>query len=84
MSSVAIRPRPLPSVLLFGLVPVALWFVARPLLDPVPPLSALYVSVGFSVFSFLATLHLIPRLGPVFVSAHLKGRDLLKIYNDPM
>ncbi|KXN88194.1 UDP-N-acetylglucosamine--dolichyl-phosphate N-acetylglucosaminephosphotransferase [Leucoagaricus sp. SymC.cos] len=84
MSSVAVKPRPLPDVLLLGLVPMGLWFIARPLLDPIPPVPALYTSVGLSIFAFLATIHLVPRLGRVFISANLKGRDLLKIYNDPM
>ncbi|KAF9454763.1 N-acetylglucosaminephosphotransferase [Macrolepiota fuliginosa MF-IS2] len=84
MSTTAIKPRPLPTILLVGLVPVAAWFVTRPLLDPIPPLPALYASVGMSIFAFLATIHLVPRLGPVFIAANLKGRDLLKIYNDPI
>ncbi|KAG6890803.1 hypothetical protein C0995_003236 [Termitomyces sp. Mi166 len=76
----ALPPRPLPRVLLLGLVPIAVWFVVRPLLDPVPPLPALYTSVGFSIFAFLATIYLIPALGPSFVKAGLKGGDLLKPY----
>lgn len=84
MLTMALKPRPLPIVLLVGLVPVAAWFVTRPLLDPIPPLPALYASVGMSIFAFLATIHLIPRLGPVFIAANLKGRDLLKVYSDPM
>ncbi|KAG6850734.1 hypothetical protein H0H93_009357 [Arthromyces matolae] len=54
--------------------------VFRPLLDPVPPLPALYTAVGFSIFAFLATIYLIPALGPAFVKAGLKGGDLLKPY----
>lgn len=80
----AVAPRPLPKVLLGSLVPVAAWFVARPLLDPVPPLPALYTSVGFSIFALLAALYLVPALGPTFISANLKGRDLLKVYSTPM
>jgi hypothetical protein len=76
--------RRLPSVLLFSLVPVAAWFVVRPLVDPVPPLPALYVSFGLSIFALLATIYLVPALGPVFVKANLKGRDLLKTYSTPM
>ncbi|KAG5638249.1 hypothetical protein H0H81_001018 [Sphagnurus paluster] len=71
--------RPLPRLLLLGLLPIAAWFVVRPLLDPVP-LPALYTSVGFSIFAFLATIYLIPALGPAFVKAGLKGADLLKPY----
>ncbi|KAI9443455.1 UDP-N-acetylglucosamine-dolichyl [Lactarius indigo] len=76
--------RPLPSVVLFSLVPVAAWFVVRPLVDPVPPLPALHASVGFSIFALLATVYLVPALGPTFVKANLKGRDLLKTYTTPI
>jgi UDP-N-acetylglucosamine--dolichyl-phosphate N-acetylglucosaminephosphotransferase len=79
-----LRPRHLPSVLLFSLVPVAAWFVVRPLVEPVPPLPALYVSFGLSIFALLATIYLVPALGPTFVKANLKGRDLLKTYSTPM
>ena len=78
------RQRSVSLVLLFGLVPVATWFIVRPLLDPVPPLATLYTSVGFSIFAFLATLYLVPALGPAFVKANLKGIDLLKIDKTPM
>ncbi|RDB17881.1 UDP-N-acetylglucosamine--dolichyl-phosphate N-acetylglucosaminephosphotransferase [Hypsizygus marmoreus] len=77
----AFGPRPLSPVLLFGLVPIATWFVVRPLFDPVPPLPALYTSVGFSIFAFITTIHLVPALGPAFVKAGLHGRDLLKTYS---
>ncbi|KAG9315929.1 isocitrate lyase family-domain-containing protein [Chiua virens] len=77
-------PRPLPNVLLISLVPVAAWFVIRPLLDPPPPLPILFASVGFSFFAFLAALYLIPVLGPRFIQANLKGKDLLKVYSDPI
>ncbi|KAF5382764.1 hypothetical protein D9615_002938 [Tricholomella constricta] len=76
----SLPPRPLPRILLLGLVPVAAWFVVRPLLDPVPALPALYTSVGFSIFAFLSTLYLVPALGHTFVKAGLKGGDLLKPY----
>lgn len=78
------EPRPLPKVLLLGLVPVASWFVIRPLIEPVPQVPALYTSIGFSLFAFLACLHLIPALGPTFVKANLRGRDLLKTYATPI
>jgi UDP-N-acetylglucosamine--dolichyl-phosphate N-acetylglucosaminephosphotransferase len=77
-------PRPLSPVLLFSLVPVAIWFIARPFLDPVPALPALYASFGFSILALLSTLYLVPALGPSFVKANLKGRDLLKTYQTPM
>ena len=79
-----ISPRPLSPVLLFGLVPVASWFIVRPFLEPVPSIPALYSSLGFSIFAFLATLHLVPALGPTFIKANLKGKDLLKTYQTPM
>ncbi|KAK0449220.1 N-acetylglucosaminephosphotransferase [Armillaria borealis] len=81
---VDLAPRPLPSILLLALLPVAAWFVVRPLLDPVPPLPALYTCFGFSIFAFLATLYLVPALGPTFVKANLKGKDLLKVYHTPI
>jgi UDP-N-acetylglucosamine--dolichyl-phosphate N-acetylglucosaminephosphotransferase len=82
--SETLPPRRLPSVFLFALVPLPAWFVLRPLVDPVPPVPALYVSFGFSIFALLATIYLVPALGPTFVKANLKGRDLLKVYNTPM
>lgn len=66
------------------LIPIGSWLLIRPLLDPLPPVPALHASLGFSVFAFVAVAYLIPKLGPVFVKANLKGRDLLKTYDDPM
>ena len=83
-TAMALTPRPLPPVLLFSLVPVAAWFILRPLIEPVPSLPALYSSIGFSIFAFLAAVFLVPALGPAFVKANLKGRDLLKTYQTPM
>jgi hypothetical protein len=79
------KPRPLSGFFLLGvLVPVALWFILRPFLDPVPSVPALYTSLGFSILAFVTTLYLVPALGPRFVQANLKGRDLLKVYSTPM
>ena len=80
----AIRPRSLPNILLFILVPTAAWFLLRPLIDPIPQLPALYASAGLSIFAFLGSLYLVPTLGPTFIRANLKGRDLLKTYDSPM
>ena len=80
----AIRPRPLPNVLLYALVPTAAWFLLRPLIEPAPPLPALHASVGLSIFALLGSLYLVPALGPTFIRANLKGRDLLKTYDSPM
>jgi len=79
-----VAPRRLPSVFLLSLVPVASWFIVRPLLDPVPALPALLISLGLSILALIATLYLVPALGPTFVQANLKGRDLLKSYHTPM
>ncbi|KZT64628.1 N-acetylglucosaminephosphotransferase [Daedalea quercina L-15889] len=79
-----LRPRPLPRVLLLTLIPTACWLLLRPLLDPSPPLPALHASVGFSIFALLGALYLVPALGSTFVHANLKGRDLLKTYDDPI
>ncbi|KAF9527586.1 glycosyl transferase family 4-domain-containing protein [Crepidotus variabilis] len=76
----AIGPRPLPSVLLYGLVPIASWCIVRPLLEPLPSIPALYSCIGISIFAFLMTVYLIPALGPAFIKAGLKGHDLLKTY----
>lgn len=78
----AIGPRPLAPLLFFGLVPIALWFIIRPLLDPLPAIPALYSCFGLSTLAFLATLYLVPTLGPIFMKANLKGRDLLKSYRN--
>ncbi|KAJ3935107.1 MAG: UDP-N-acetylglucosamine-dolichyl [Lentinula lateritia] len=80
MASSQPPPRPISSTLLLALVPIASWFIVRPFLDPIPSLPALYTSIGFSIFTFMATLYLVPTLGPTFVKAHLSGRDLLKVY----
>ena len=77
-----LRPRPLPPVLLLSLVPIASWFLVRPLLDPFPAIPALYSSIGFSIFAFLATIYLVPALGPAFLKAKLGGVDLLKVYDN--
>ena len=77
-----LHPRPLPPVLLFSLVPIASWFLVRPLLDPFPAIPALYSSIGFSIFAFLATIYLVPALGPAFIKAKLGGVDLLKVYDN--
>ncbi|KIK69617.1 hypothetical protein GYMLUDRAFT_33998 [Collybiopsis luxurians FD-317 M1] len=79
-----ITPRPLPRVLVLGLVPVASWFIIRPFLEPIPSLPGLYVSIGFSIFALMATLYLVPALGPTFVKARLSGRDLLKVDSTPI
>jgi hypothetical protein len=84
LTMAALTPRPLPQVLLFSLIPIGAWFIVRPLLDPVPALPALYTCFGFSIFALLATLYLVPALGPTFVKANFHGRDLLKVYKTPM
>ncbi|KII86898.1 hypothetical protein PLICRDRAFT_43579 [Plicaturopsis crispa FD-325 SS-3] len=84
MANPASLPRPLPPIILLSLLPVAAWFVVRPLLSPGLSLPALCTSFGFSIFAFVAALYLVPALGPTFVRANFKGRDLLKIYNTPI
>lgn len=75
-----IGPRHPPLLLFFGLVPAATWFIVRPLLEPLPSIPALYSCFGISIFAFIATIYLVPALGPSFIKAGLKGHDLLKIY----
>ena len=69
---------------ILSLIPVGAWLLIRPLLDPLPPLPAFHASLGFAIFAFLSTVYLVPSLGPTFVKANLKGRDLLKTYDTPM
>jgi UDP-N-acetylglucosamine--dolichyl-phosphate N-acetylglucosaminephosphotransferase len=76
--------RKVPTVLLLALLPLAVWFVTRPLLDPVPPLPALQASVGLSIAAFVASIYLIPLLGPVFKDAGRWGKDLLKTDTTPV
>ncbi|KAF7314212.1 UDP-N-acetylglucosamine--dolichyl-phosphate N-acetylglucosaminephosphotransferase [Mycena kentingensis (nom. inval.)] len=78
-------PRPLPSpAVLVALVATATWFVVRPFVDPFPPLPTLYTAVGFSLYALLATLYIIPAVGPAFIKANLKGVDLLKLDKSPI
>lgn len=60
------------------LVPLALGIIFLPLLNPPVALPTLLTSLGFSLLGFVATLYLIPVLGPLFVQRGLKGRDRLK------
>lgn len=53
-------------------------------MEPFPSVPALYISIGLSIFALLATLYLVPALGPTFINANLRGRDLLKTYNTQM
>ncbi|KAJ6512193.1 UDP-N-acetylglucosamine-dolichyl [Mycena vitilis] len=78
------QPRTLPSAILFGLLPVGAWFIVRPFIEPIPPLPALYTSLGFSIFALVATLYIIPAVGPAFIKANLKGVDLLKNDKTPI
>lgn len=80
----ALPPRPLPTVLCVTLAIIGSWFLVRALLIPAPPSPGLYASVGLSLFALLGTLYLVPALGPSFIRANLKGRDLLKTYDTPM
>jgi UDP-N-acetylglucosamine--dolichyl-phosphate N-acetylglucosaminephosphotransferase len=79
-----LAPRRLPKVLLLGLLPVAAWFILRPLLDPVPSLPALHASLGLAILAFVSAMYLVPALGPTFVDARLFGRDLLKTDSTPV
>ena len=42
----------------------------------------IYTSVVCSTIAFAITIYIIPKLGPSFVKAGLKGRDLLKKSTD--
>lgn len=78
----ALKPRPLPAIILLSLVPVGLWFIVRPLLEPAPPLPGLHASVGYAIFGFLGAIYLVPALGPILVQKNFFGRDLLKPRDD--
>ncbi|KIY71704.1 UDP-N-acetylglucosamine-dolichyl [Cylindrobasidium torrendii FP15055 ss-10] len=78
-----LAPRRLPTILFLGLAPIGGWFIIRPLLEPVS-LPALFTSFGLSIFAFLSTIYLVPALGPAFIKANLKGRDLLKTSDAPI
>jgi UDP-N-acetylglucosamine--dolichyl-phosphate N-acetylglucosaminephosphotransferase len=71
-------PRAVPKLLVFSVLPLAIWLLFRPLVDPVPALPALQASLGLSLIAFVASITLIPALGPVFVKAERWGYDLLK------
>jgi UDP-N-acetylglucosamine--dolichyl-phosphate N-acetylglucosaminephosphotransferase len=72
------RPRVPSNLLLASLAPVAGWLILKALLSPSLALPALYTSLGFSIIAFISVVWLTPRLGPTFVRAGLKGKDLLK------
>ncbi|KIJ26672.1 hypothetical protein M422DRAFT_191892 [Sphaerobolus stellatus SS14] len=78
--SAPLSPRPLPVIPLLALTPVAGWLILRPLVTSVP-LAALGASLGFSLLAFISSIYLVPALGPSFIKAGLKGRDLLKASN---
>jgi hypothetical protein len=58
-------------------IPLAASLAWQPLVHNVQ-FPQIYASLAFSVIAFVSTLVLIPRFGPAFVKAGLKGRDLLK------
>jgi len=69
--------RRVPLLLVAGLVPLAAWLISQPFIAKVA-FPVLSVATGFAILAFIWTAHLIPLLGPSFVRANLKGRDLLK------
>ncbi|KZO93592.1 N-acetylglucosaminephosphotransferase [Calocera viscosa TUFC12733] len=77
-------PRSLPRGLTLILIPLALSLIIRPLLKAPSHLvlPALETNVGFAILAFVATAYLIPALGENFIKIGLKGRDLLKTYDD--
>ena len=77
-------PRKASPLLLGSLLPVAFWLVVRALITPAVALPALYSSLGFSLFGAVAVAYVTPLLGPSFVNAGLKGRDLLKKSDEVM
>ncbi|KAG8935546.1 tunicamycin resistance protein [Tulasnella sp. 418] len=79
-----IRPFPqrkVPKALVFALLPVSVGLIAVPFLYQSATLPFLSASVGFSILALIITITLVPTLGPAFLDANLKGRDLLKRSN---
>ncbi|KZT42663.1 UDP-N-acetylglucosamine-dolichyl [Sistotremastrum suecicum HHB10207 ss-3] len=77
-----VAPRKVPQVLLLSLLPISLWLIVRALITPALPLPALVSSLGVSILAGIVVTYVIPPLGPNFVRAGLKGRDLLKPKNE--
>ncbi|EJT98666.1 N-acetylglucosaminephosphotransferase [Dacryopinax primogenitus] len=79
-------PRRLPRLLTISLLPLSLALILRPLLKLPSSLAlpALETNLGFAILAFVAVVHLIPALGENFIKAGLKGRDMLKTYDDPI
>jgi UDP-N-acetylglucosamine--dolichyl-phosphate N-acetylglucosaminephosphotransferase len=70
--------RRIPRVLTLFILPVAFALVAAPFFYASATLPFLSASLGFALWAFVITVNLIPVLGPSFLAADLKGKDLLK------
>ncbi|CAE6432361.1 unnamed protein product [Rhizoctonia solani] len=67
------------SLTKYGIAPVSLYLVLRPLLPAAQgPLPALSASLGFAGLALSATSTLIPLTGEAFKKAGFQGKDLLK------
>ncbi|KAG8743682.1 tunicamycin resistance protein [Ceratobasidium sp. 414] len=70
---------PVHRLITYGIAPLSLAIVLRPLLPGAGgPLPALSASVGFAGLALSSTLVLIPLLGEAFKKAGFQGKDLLK------
>jgi len=77
-----IKPRKVALAPLLSIsIPLAASLAWQPLVHEVK-FPQIYASLAFSVIALVATLALIPRFGPAFVKAGLKGRDQLKKSSD--
>lgn len=76
----ALPPRRLPFFLPAVVLPLSISLIVHPLVSSNPhSLPALEASFGFSLLALLASLYVVPALGPAFVAKGFKGRDMLKI-----
>lgn len=67
------------SLIKYGVAPISLYLVSRPLLPTTAgPLPALSASLGFAGLALSTTNTLIPLLGEAFRKAGFQGKDLLK------
>ncbi|KAB5592607.1 UDP-N-acetylglucosamine--dolichyl-phosphate N-acetylglucosaminephosphotransferase [Ceratobasidium theobromae] len=73
------------NLIKYGIAPISLYLVLRPLLPTTNgPLPALNASLGFAGLAMSATTILIPPLGEAFRKAGFQGKDMLKKAEQPI
>ncbi|KAG9045756.1 tunicamycin resistance protein [Tulasnella sp. UAMH 9824] len=84
MAQIPSKPRPpppqrnVPFAVVSFMLPCSAALIGAPFLYPSSTLPFLSASLGFALLALLLTLTLVPALGPSFLLADLKGKDLLK------